>query len=209
MNPAPPVSRRLTAAVVLQSLLWLWLLCLSVLMLLGYFGMSELANQQQVNAGQQRLETLVNGLAQTTHALQERPAPATAAALQETRQTLEARIAQVEQSLNARASTEDLQALRAEVEQIKAQQAARIAEPRPAKVAAKPVLSPLPFRVIGAELRAGQASVSVAPATGDFKANQVQVLLPGDAVGQWRLQAVEGNTAVFQAGEQTRRVAIP
>ena len=25
----------------------------------------------------------------------------------------------------------------------------------------------------------------------------------------WRLQAVEGNTAVFQAGDQARRVAIP
>jgi len=35
------------------------------------------------------------------------------------------------------------------------------------------------------------------------------VLLPGDAVGPWRLQAVEGNTAVFQAGDQTRRMAIP
>ncbi|MGE7089824.1 ABC transporter permease subunit, partial [Achromobacter xylosoxidans] len=35
------------------------------------------------------------------------------------------------------------------------------------------------------------------------------VLLPGDAVGPWRLQAIEGNTAVFQAGNQTRRVAIP
>ena len=30
-----------------------------------------------------------------------------------------------------------------------------------------------------------------------------------DAVGPWRLQAVEGNTAVFQAGDQTRRMAIP
>ena len=35
------------------------------------------------------------------------------------------------------------------------------------------------------------------------------MLLPGDAVGPWRLQAIEGNTAVFQAGNQTRRVAIP
>jgi hypothetical protein len=34
-------------------------------------------------------------------------------------------------------------------------------------------------------------------------------MLPGDAFGSWRLQAIDGNTAVFQAGEQTRRVAIP
>ncbi|MBF3348607.1 hypothetical protein HKW91_44105, partial [Pseudomonas aeruginosa] len=55
----------------------------------------------------------------------------------------------------------------------------------------------------------GQRSVSVAPSIGDFTPAQLQVLLPGDAVGPWRLQAIEGNTAVFQAGNQTRRVAIP
>ncbi|CRQ82302.1 hypothetical protein PAERUG_P45_London_17_VIM_2_12_12_01911 [Pseudomonas aeruginosa] len=73
----------------------------------------------------------------------------------------------------------------------------------------RPNPPPLPFRVVGAELRAGQRSVSVAPSTGDFMPAQLQVLLPGDAVGPWRLQAIEGNTAVFQAGNQTRRVAIP
>lgn len=75
--------------------------------------------------------------------------------------------------------------------------------------ASKTELPPLPFRVVGAELRAGQRSVSVAPSIGDFTPAQLQVLLPGDAVGPWRLQAIEGNTAVFQAGNQTRRVAIP
>jgi hypothetical protein len=77
------------------------------------------------------------------------------------------------------------------------------------KAAARPEPPPLPFRIVGAELRAGQRSVSVAPNSGDFTPDQLQVLLPGDAVGSWRLQAVEGDTAVFQAGDQTRRVAIP
>ncbi|MBI6567078.1 hypothetical protein YA0745_23045, partial [Pseudomonas synxantha] len=44
---------------------------------------------------------------------------------------------------------------------------------------------------------------------GDFTPDQLQVLLPGDAIGLWRLLAVEGSTAVFQAGDQTRRMAIP
>ena len=61
----------------------------------------------------------------------------------------------------------------------------------------------------GAELRAGERSVSVAPSNGDFTPDQLQVLLPGDAVGPWRLQAIDGSAAVFQAGDQTRRVAIP
>ncbi|HID7934634.1 TPA: hypothetical protein ACXIE0_002099, partial [Pseudomonas aeruginosa] len=104
--------------------------------------------------------------------------------------------------------------LRAEVEQVKARQtaarAAAPAQPRTSnKPAAKPEPPPLPFRIVGAELRAGERSVSVAPSSGDFTPDQLQVLLPGDAVGPWHLQAVEGNTAVFQAGDQTRRVAIP
>ncbi len=79
----------------------------------------------------------------------------------------------------------------------------------PSKPTAKPEPPPLPFRIVGAELRAGERSVSVAPSNGDFTPDQLQVLLPGDAVGPWRLQAVEGSTAVFQAGDQTRHVAIP
>lgn len=205
---------RATAAVVVQSLLWLWLLCLSVFMFLGYQVMNELADRERVDSGLQRLAAQVAGLAETTQALQQLPAAATATVLQDTRQALEARIAQVEQALGGHAAANDLQALRAEVEQIKARQtAARApapAQPRPSKpAAANPGPPPLPFRVVGAELRAGQRSVSVAPVTGHVTPDQVQVLLPGDAVGPWRLQAIEGNTAVFQADEQVRRVAIP
>lgn len=208
-------SRRPTAAVVVQSLLWLWLICLSVLVALGYQTMNDQADQERLDTRLQRLEAQVTELAETTHDLQQRPAAATAAGLQDTRQALEARIAQVEQALNGHAAADDLHALRAEVEQIKALQAiaraAAPAQPRASRTpaASKAEPSPLPFRVVGAELRAGQRSVSVAPGSGDFTPDQLQVLLPGDAVGPWRLQAIEGNAAVFQAGNQTRRVAIP
>ncbi|EPB9484127.1 hypothetical protein ACRZHM_000657 [Citrobacter braakii] len=67
----------------------------------------------------------------------------------------------------------------------------------------------MPFRVIGSELRAGQRTVSVAPAGGALSASQIQVLLPGESIGHWRLQDIDRNTAVFRAGEQIRRVAIP
>ena len=101
-----------------------------------------------------------------------------------------------------------------EVEQIKARQsaqrAAAPAQPRaPSRPTAKREPPPLPFRIVGAELRAGQRSLSVAPSAGSYTSDQLEVLLPGDAVGPWRLQAIEGNAAVFQAGDQTRRVAIP
>ncbi|MDZ5765629.1 hypothetical protein [Stenotrophomonas maltophilia] len=208
-------SRRSAAAVVVQSLLWLWLICLSVLVVLGYQTMSDLSDQERLETRLQRLEAQVVGLTETSQALQQRPAAATATGLQDARHALEARIAQFEQALSGRATADDLQALRAEVEQIRVRQtAARAAvsvQPRtPSKPAAsKPEPPPLPFRVVGAELRAGQRSVSVAPSAGDFTPDQLQVLLPGDAVGPWRLLSIDGNAAVFQADGQFRRLAIP
>lgn len=210
---APQSAQRSTAAVVVQSLMWLWLLGLSVLLVLGYQAMNDQADQERLDSRLQRLEAQATGLAETIEAIQQRPAVATAADLKDTRQILEARAAQVEKSLSGYAAADDLQALRAEVEQIKTRQtSARAAPAQPRatnKAAAKPEPPPLPFRVVGAELRAGQRSVSVAPSSGDFTPDQLQVLLPGDALGPWRLQTVEGDTAVFQAGDQTRRVAIP
>ncbi|WP_256824886.1 hypothetical protein [Pseudomonas kurunegalensis] len=213
MNAAPS-PRRPTAAVVLQSLLWLWLLGLSVFAILGHQTMTDQADQQQLDVRLQRLEAQVTGLAETTRALQQ-PAAATAAGLQDARQALEARIVQAEQTLGGYATAEDVQALRIEVEQIKVRQAtARAAAPTQRRTPSQSTIAKsepplLPFRVVGAELRAGQRSVSVVPSAGDFTSDQLQVLLPGDALGPWRLQAIEGNAAVFQAGDQTRRVAIP
>ena len=211
---APQASRRPAAAVVVQSLLWLWLIGLSVFVALGYQTMNDQADQERLDSRLQRLEARSAGLVESIEAIQQRPAVATAADLKDIRQFLEARAAQVEKTLSAYAAADDLQALRAEVEQVKARQtaarAATPAQPRTRnKPTAKPEPPPLPFRIVGAELRAGERSVSVAPSNGDFTPDQLQVLLPGDAVGPWRLQAVEGSTAVFQAGDQTRHVAIP
>ena len=211
MNPTQSL-RRPTFTVVVQSLLWLWLIGLSVFALRGHQAINDQADQQRLDTRLQRLEAQVAGLAAT---MQQQPAAATAAGLQDTRQALEARIAQIEQTMGGHATADDVLALRKEVEQIRARQttprattpAQRRSPSQP--VTAKPEPPPLPFRIVGAELRAGQRSLSVAPSSGDFTPDQLEVLLPGDSLGPWRLQAVEGNTAVFQAGDQTRRVAIP
>ena len=211
MNPTQSL-RRPTFTVVVQSLLWLWLIGLSVFALRGHQAINDQADQQRLDTRLQRLEAQVAGLAAT---MQQQPAAATAAGLQDARQAMEARIVQAEQALGGYATAEDVQALRTEVEQIKVRQAtARAAAPTQRRTPSQPATAkseppPLPFRVVGAELRAGQRSVSVAPSAGDFTPDQLQVLLPGDALGPWRLQAIEGNAAVFQAGDQTRRVAIP
>ncbi|WAH56630.1 hypothetical protein LZ023_27015 [Pseudomonas silvicola] len=212
---APQPAQRSTAAVVVQSLMWLWLICLSVFAVLGYQAMNDQTNEERLDSRMQRLEAQAVGLAETIQAIQQRPASATTADLKDTRQIMEARASQVEKTLSGYATTDDLQALRAEIEQIKARQTAgRAAVPARQRTSstpstAKPELPPLPFRIVGAELRAGQRSVSVAPSTGSYTPDQLQVLLPGDAVGPWRLKAIEGKAAVFQAGDQTSRVAIP
>ena len=213
MNAAQSPRRPITA-VVLQSLMWLWLISLSVFVALGYQAVNEQADQERLNFRLQRLEAQATSLAEAIEAIQQRPAVATAADLKDTRELLEARAAQVEDTLSGYAAAESLQALRVEVEQIKARQsaqrAAAPAQPRaPSRPTAKREPPPLPFRIVGAELRAGQRSLSVAPSAGSYTSDQLEVLLPGDAVGPWRLQAIEGNAAVFQAGDQTRRVAIP
>ncbi|MCO2057060.1 hypothetical protein FA407_09795 [Pseudomonas aeruginosa] len=201
---APQSARRPAAVVMVQSLLWLWLIGLSVFVALGYQTMNDQADQERLDSRLQRLEARAAGLVESIEAIQQRSAVATAADLKDTRQVLEARAAQVEKTLSGYAAADDLQALRAEVEQIKARQTAA-----PVPRAAAPAQPRASFRVVGAELRAGQRSVSVAPSSADFTPDQLQVLLPGDALGPWHLQAIEGNTAVFQAGNQTRRVAIP
>ncbi|HHA2523445.1 TPA: hypothetical protein ACOENM_004504, partial [Stenotrophomonas maltophilia] len=195
MNPTQSL-RRPTFTVVVQSLLWLWLIGLSVFALRGHQAINDQADQQRLDTRLQRLEAQVAGLAAT---MQQQPAAATAAGLQDTRQALEARIAQIEQTMGGHATADDVLALRKEVEQIRARQttprattpAQRRSPSQP--VTAKPEPPPLPFRIVGAELRAGQRSLSVAPSSGDFTPDQLQVLLSGDAIGSWRLQAVEGS----------------
>ncbi|MDI3558669.1 hypothetical protein QK318_32075, partial [Pseudomonas aeruginosa] len=175
MNPTQSL-RRPTFTVVVQSLLWLWLIGLSVFALRGHQAINDQADQQRLDTRLQRLEAQVAGLAAT---MQQQPAAATAAGLQDTRQALEARIAQIEQTMGGHATADDVLALRKEVEQIRARQttprattpAQRRSPSQP--VTAKPEPPPLPFRIVGAELRAGQRSLSVAPSSGDFTPDQL------------------------------------
>lgn len=206
----PHSAKRSTAAVIVQSLLWLWLIALSILVTLVY----QTTEDQKLESRLERLEAGVALLNASVQTVQKRPAAATTTDLQNTRQVLEARIVDVEKSLGNHATAADLQAVRAEIDQINARQtkaqAAPTVQPRRTRPnAATSTLRVLPFQVVAAELRAGERSVSVAPASGEFSPDQVQVLLPGDAIGDWRLRAIEGDSAVFQAGTQTRRVAIP
>ncbi len=56
---------RPTAAVVVQSLIWLWLIGLSVIVALGYLAMSDQTDQERLDSRLQRLEAQATGLAET------------------------------------------------------------------------------------------------------------------------------------------------
>lgn len=221
MNAPVPGTPRSRAAAVFHIVLCTWLIGLSVLVFVSLQMTGSLAQQDQLDLAQrqqQLLETRLTALAENLQALQALPQAATVTVLQSTRESLEARLAAVEQAVSALATADDVAALRTAVEQIKARQAAARtstkALPRTARPAVTaPKAEPLPFRVIGAELRAGQRSILVAPLassiSGPLSADQLQPVLPGESVGAWRLEAIEGQTAVFRSGEQTRRLAIP
>ena len=111
----PQPAQRSTAAVVVQSLMWLWLIFLSVLAALGYQALSDQADQERLDSRLQRLEAQATGLAETIEAIQQRPAVATDADLKHPPDSGSTR-GPGRKSLSGYAAADDLQALRAEVE---------------------------------------------------------------------------------------------
>jgi hypothetical protein len=218
MTEQTPNTPRSRAAFVFHGVLCLWLIGLSAVALVGWKATPRLAQQDQLDAVQRQQQTLderLTALDENIRALRAQPQAATASALQSTRETLETRFVPIEQTLSTQIG--DLTELRTEIERLKTRQAAmqapaavRPRETRPAVVVPKE--QPIPFRVIGVELRAGQRSVSVAPVPESSQqplADQIQPVLVGETIGAWRLEAIDGQAAVFRSGEQIRRLTIP
>src|SRR3546814_16025466 len=57
-----------------RSLLWLWLIGLSVFVALGYQTMNDQADQERLDSRLQRLEARAAGLVESIEAIQQRPA---------------------------------------------------------------------------------------------------------------------------------------
>ncbi|UYA60801.1 hypothetical protein NAL19_2697 [Pectobacterium sp. F1-1] len=216
MNNAPTRLKR-TAAAVSWFLIYAWLSVLTVFIGLSYRAIAELAERKQVDASMQQIHVLeesVTELADSMQVLQTHTLPASTTALRELQQNQENRLAQIEQMQENQASTQAVQTLRDELERLKSQ--LDVARPSPptahstaSPAATAPRKMPFPFRILGLELRAGQRMVSLAPASGKLSSNQIQLVSLGETVDQWRLDAIEGNTAIFSRAGQTRRLAIP
>lgn len=193
-----------------------WLLLISGAVVINHAALSGLATQVETNAPGLQVAVLEKRLAelvqQVEHA-QQQPDALPQARYEAERQALEQRLNMIEEALNSRPAANNLLPLQARIEQLEAQLSAPPpappTPPRPRAAApAKPKAIEPPFRVIGAELRAGEQFVSILPTASDAL-SQVLLLRAGEAEAGWHLDAIEPNTAVFRHGDDSRRLPIP
>jgi hypothetical protein len=178
--------------------------------------------QGKVDANTHQLQELSHrqeSLSRKLDALEDRPPPATVAAMSALRTDLDTRLTQLEQGHGLADLAQRLDALQARLDKIQTERSnnrkARQADARPAQVLpATPSTPESPtFRVMGIEVRGGERFVSIL-AAGDITLSQTRLLRPGDMEGAWKLDRIEDQAAVFQsarAGAEsvTRRLALP
>ncbi|MBK3845824.1 hypothetical protein [Stutzerimonas xanthomarina] len=193
-----------------------WLLLISIAVVIDHVALSGLAAQAETSAPGLQVAVLKKRLAelvQQVEQAQQQPEALPQARYEADRQALEQRLSEIEQALGNRPTAENLLPLQARIKQLEtrlnAPRPAPPTTPRPrASARAKPKTIEPPFRVIGAELRAGERFLSILPsASGSL--SQVRLLRPGEAEDGWHLETIEGNTALFRHGNDTRRLPIP
>lgn len=100
----------------LQSLMWLWLIGFSVFVVFGYQAVNEQVDQELFNFRLQRFEVQAVGLAEAIEVIQQCLIVAMVVDFKDICEFLEACAVQVEIMLSGYAAVDDFQALRTEVE---------------------------------------------------------------------------------------------
>ena len=193
-----------------------WLLLISAAVVIDHVALSGLAAQVETSApGLQVavLEKRLTELVQQVEQAQQQPDVLPLARYETERQALEQRLNAIGQALGSRPTADNLLPLQARIEQLEmrlsAPRPAPPATPRPRTAApAKPKIAEPPFRVLGAELRAGEQFLSILPSASGAL-SQVRLLRPGEAEAGWHLETIEGNAAIFRNGGNTRRLPVP
>lgn len=211
-----PGSRQHRHGTLLRAATITWLLLISAAVVIDHVALSGLAAQVETNAPGLQVAVLEKRLAelaqQVEHARQQ-PDALPQARYEAERQALEHRLNAIEQALGSLPTADNLLPLQARIEQLEMRAStprpASPAPPRPRAAApAKPKAIDPPFRVIGAELRAGERFLSILPATSGAL-SQVRLLCPGEAEAGWHFETIEGNAAVFRHGDDIRRLPVP
>lgn len=189
-----------------------WGVLVSAAALVNVVALTKLSEQAQASAPSSQVTALEGRLAELGQRIEQtrqQPAALPQARYDTEHRALEQRLAAIEQALGERLTADSLQPLQVRIEQAEARLAARpaAAAARP-RVPAKPKPAEPPFQVAGAELRAGERFLTILP-TGPATLAQVRLLRPGEDAAGWHLEAIDGATAVFRHGDETRRLAIP
>ncbi|MCK2120671.1 hypothetical protein ACO0TC_19265 [Pseudomonas aeruginosa] len=198
-----------------------WLLLISATVVIEHVALSRLAKQLETRAAVPRVDGLEQRLAELAQQIElarREPNVLPQTRYESDRLALEQRLAAIEQALGSHQSAEHLLPLQARVEQLEAKLAAPrasappAARPRtstPAAARPEPTEPTEPtFRIVGVELRADELFLSILPASA-ATVSQVRLLRPSEAEAGWRLDAIDGATALFRHGDDTRRLAIP
>lgn len=209
-NESRPHGTLMRVAVVI------WLLLISGAVVFNQVALSGLAIQVETCAPSQQVAVLEKRLAELVEQVehgQQQPGALPQARYEAEREALELRLSTIEEALGTPPAADILLPLQARLEQLEmrlsAPPPAPPTPPRPRAAApAKPKAVEPPFRVIGAELRAGEPFLSIMPAAANALA-QVRLLRPGEAEGGWQLEAIERSIAVFRHGDDIRRLPIP
>jgi hypothetical protein len=197
-----------------------WLSLVSAAVIVDHVVLSRLANDIQIST-QNVQATLLKGrlaeLERRVDATERRPAQQTQASFDTVRQTLEERLAKLEQEPPTHTAAADVEHLQSRLEQLEARLkqvrqppapvVAPVHRPPPAE-AAKPLTVEPPFRLLGIDLRAGERFLSIAPA-GTRSLADARVLRLGEVESGWQLESLEGRTAVFRFEGQARQLTVP
>lgn len=192
-----PVSGQQRRSMLIRAATITWLLLISGAVVIDHVALSGLATQVETSApGLQVavLEKRLAELAQQVEHVQQQPDALPQARYEAGHQALELRLEVIEESLGTLPAADGLLPLQARIEQLEARlsapQPTPVASPRPRVVVpVNPKAVEPPFRVIGAELRAGERFLSILPASSDALA-QVRLLRPGETEAGWHLLAI-------------------
>ncbi|WP_313054339.1 hypothetical protein [Pseudomonas lopnurensis] len=213
-----PGTRQHRHSTLMRAVTATWLLLISAAVVINHVALSHLSGQVETLATSARVEALEQRLAEAIEQLaqpQTWPDALPQARYETERTALEQRLSAIEQALSSHSTEAALQPLQARLEQLEA----RFTAPRPAPHAAPrprlpapptPKEAEPPFRVMGSELRGGEQFLSILPAnTNGHALAQIRLLRPSEIESGWYLERVEGDTAIFRHGDDTRRLPGP
>lgn len=211
-----PSSGRRSRVALLRVATITWVLLISAGAVVNHVALSNFATQNDGSAQRTQvaaLEARLSELAQQLEAQRQHPDTLTAAQFETEHQATEQRFSRIEQALDERLTTESLFPLSSRIEQLESRLAktAQVA-PTPSGTRKNPPSRPKattpPFKVIGLEMRGGERFLSILP-TGTAASPLAGVLWPGETEAGWRLETIEGHTAVFRNGSQVLRMVTP